>query len=183
MFFRRVQANKLETPYQYFKSMNPDMCEESVWSANKTDDVITFPIVDPNQDGIFKQDLDAISHLELVKSIQNNWVVPGTTESNTRPVTHNVSVTVIVDEEDWDKLVPYLFKNRHSFAAVSFLARTGDKDYAQAPFEAATTDEDIRRFQKMVDNFVPVDYRYMVEVDDGTSHSLEASCAGGRCAV
>ncbi len=182
-FFRRVQANKLETPYQFFKALNPDMCEESVWSANKTDDVITFPIVDPAAEGIFKEDLDAVSHLDLVKSIQNNWVIPGTSESNTRPVNHNVSVTVIVDDEDWASVSAYVYKNRQSFSAISFLSRSGDKDYAQAPFEAVSTPEDEQRFQKMIDNFVPVDYRYMVEIDDGTAHQLEASCAGGACTV
>ncbi len=182
-FFRRVQANKLDTVYQYFKAHNPQLCEEGFWSANKTDDVITFPIVEPDMDGIFKSDLDAISHLELVKSIQNNWVIPGTTEANTRPVNHNVSVTVIVDDDDWQNVSAYVFKNRHSFSAISFLSRSGDKDYTQAPFEAVSTANDIRKFQSMIDSFVPVDYRFMIETDDGTSHQQEASCVGGACVI
>src|SRR3990167_6456026 len=42
-YFRRVQCNKVDPVYAHFKKMNPHMCEESVWSANKTDDVVTFP--------------------------------------------------------------------------------------------------------------------------------------------
>jgi ribonucleoside-diphosphate reductase alpha chain len=42
-----------------------------------------------------------------------------------------VSNTIIVD--DWDKVEKYVFENRHSFAGISFLPPTGDKDYNQAP--------------------------------------------------
>jgi len=41
-YFRRVQANKLENPLQYFQRFNPMAVEESVWSQNQTDVVITF---------------------------------------------------------------------------------------------------------------------------------------------
>src|SRR5699024_2591427 len=41
-YIRRVQANKQETPLQYFKDKNPAAFTESVWSANNTDDVISF---------------------------------------------------------------------------------------------------------------------------------------------
>ena len=41
-YIRRVQANKLEPIYNYFKEMNPRACEESVWSNNDSDDVVAF---------------------------------------------------------------------------------------------------------------------------------------------
>mgnify|MGYP001001035333 CR=1 FL=1 len=43
-YIRRVQANKLEDIYQHFKKTNPRACEESVWSANDSDDVVSFCI-------------------------------------------------------------------------------------------------------------------------------------------
>ena len=46
-YIRRVQANKMEKIYEHFKKINPRACEESVWSANDSDDVISFCIEVP----------------------------------------------------------------------------------------------------------------------------------------
>ena len=43
-YIRRVQANKMEPIYQYFQGINERACEESVWSANDSDAVISFCI-------------------------------------------------------------------------------------------------------------------------------------------
>src|SRR5260221_14643874 len=43
-YFRRVMTNKQENIYKHFKKQNKELCELSVWSATKTDDVISFPI-------------------------------------------------------------------------------------------------------------------------------------------
>jgi len=41
-YIRRVQANKLEFPVQHFEKVNPLAVDESVWSSNGTDVVISF---------------------------------------------------------------------------------------------------------------------------------------------
>ena len=41
-YIRRVQANKMEPIYNYFRGENPRACEESVWSNNESDDVVAF---------------------------------------------------------------------------------------------------------------------------------------------
>lgn len=43
-YFRRVQANQMEPVFQHFKKHNPKAVEKSVWSANNTDEIITFCI-------------------------------------------------------------------------------------------------------------------------------------------
>lgn len=180
--FRRVQANKLDNVYQFFKQYNPDFCEESVWSANETDDVISFPIK-VKDTAMVKSDLTALEHLDIIKSTQQNWVLPGTTEVNTKPIHHNVSCTVIVQDDEWEAVTKYLYDNRGYFAAVSLLGSNGDKDYAQAPMEAVKTPEDIERFMHLMNNFLPLDYTLMVESEDGTSLMQETSCAGNGCEV
>jgi ribonucleoside-triphosphate reductase (thioredoxin) len=175
--FRRVQANKQDNVYRLFKQLNPGACEHSVWSANGTDDVITFPIV--VRDGaIFKKDISAIDHLDMIRSTQRNWVVPGTTSVNKKPIHHNVSCTVIVQDDEWELVEKYLYANREDFTAVSLLGATGDKDYAQAPNEAVVTKKDEEAFVSLMMNWVPVDYQYLVETEDGTSFAQEAACAG-----
>jgi ribonucleoside-triphosphate reductase len=180
--FRRIQMNKLDNVYKFFKQYNPHLCEPSVWSANGTDDVVTFPIVVPEKT-VLKADLNAIQHLNIIKSTQQNWIVPGTADHNKKPIHHNVSCTVIVKPEEWEEVIDYLYENKGSFAAVSFISDSGDKDYAQAPNEAVSSDEDWERFESMLKNYIPINYEYMTEETDETSLMQEASCAGNNCEV
>lgn len=132
MYIRNVQMNKESEITQAIIKSNPYMVEESVWSSGGTDVVVSFPIV-PKNGSIFKDDLLGVKHLELVKKAQKHWVNAGTNEElcADKGIRHNVSNTIIVD--DWDEVEKYVFENRHSFAGISFLAMTGDKDYNQAP--------------------------------------------------
>lgn len=134
-YIRRVQANKLETVYQYFKKHNNVACEESVWSTNDTDDIVAF-CIEVRDGAKLKNQVSAIELLEYVKSTQINWVKNGKNkELCTQPwLEHNVSNTITVKESEWDEVTNYLFKNKDVFCAVSLLPISGDKDYPQAPF-------------------------------------------------
>ena len=138
MYIRNVQMNKESEITQAIMKTNPYMVEESVWSAGGTDVVVSFPIL-PKKGSMYKDDLLGVKHLELVKKAQKHWVEAGTNEDlcADRGVRHNVSNTIIVD--DWDAVEKYVFENRHSFAGISFLGMTGDKDYNQAPNTAVIT--------------------------------------------
>lgn len=179
-YFRRVQCNKEDNVYKHFKKTNPHMCEESVWSANNTDDVITF-LVEVPTNAVVKNDLSAIEHLEIIKSTQKHWVIPGTTPANKKPVVNNVSCTVIVDEHEWEEVIDYIYENKQFFTAVSFIPRSGDKIYPQAPMEAVTTPEDEIRWNYIKDNMNRVDYTTLKESDDKTNLQVEFACAGGNC--
>ena len=134
-YIRRVQANKMEDIYQYFKKINPKACEESVWSANNSDDVISFCIEVPAGSKT-KNQISAIALLDYVKSTQTNWVMIGKTDALcTKPwLNHNVSNTINVKSDEWDEIESFIYKNRKYFCGVSLLPVTGDKDYPQAPF-------------------------------------------------
>lgn len=179
-YFRRIQCNKIDPVYRFFKKHNPHMCEESVWSANKTDDVITFPIRIADT-CMVKKDLSAIKHLEIIKSTQENWVLPGTTKYNTKDVVHNVSCTVVVAEDEWESVINYIYDNRQTFTAVSLLSKSGDKDYPQAPMEEVITDEDKERFSFLYDNLKSIDYTLLEEEEDRTMMTAEGTCVGGAC--
>jgi len=136
-YIRRVQANKMEDIYKYFQSINPRACEESVWSANDTDDVISFCIEVPDGSKT-KNQISAIDLLKSVKSTQQNWVIGGTNKNLcTQPwLVHNVSNTINVTDEEWDDVEDFIYDNRKWFCGISLLPVTGDKDYPQAPFTA-----------------------------------------------
>jgi len=182
LMFRRIQANKVDPVYIWFAQHNPHMWEESVWSTNKTDDVITFPVKVPAE-AMVKADLDALSHLSMIKSTQENWVLPGITETNKKNVTHNVSCTVRVADYEWDSVINYLYVNRGFFGAVSLIPASGDKMYAQAPVESVVSNEDLEKYNMLLDNMVPVDYTALVETDDVTERQNEIACGGGQCEI
>jgi ribonucleoside-diphosphate reductase alpha chain len=149
-YIRHVQLNKDSEVAQLLAETNPYMVEESVWSTNRTDYVVGFPIISP-EDSIYRQELYGRSLLEKVKLVQNNWVEAGTTpERCAHPkLRHNVSNTVTVLPHLWNEVEDYVFDNRHSFAGISFLAGSGDKDFAQAPMtEVLTEDEIVAKYGK-----------------------------------
>lgn len=181
-YFRRIQCNKTDNVYRHFKKTNPHAIEESIWSATKTDDIVTFPLTISDK-AMVKADLNALKHLDIIKSTQQNWVVPGKTPANTKPIEHNVSCTVIVQDDEWQQVIDYLFDNRAFFAAVSLLPASGDKLYKQAPMEAVTTPEDEEKWTQLVEKWRHVDFRELQEEHDETQLQQELSCGGGNCEV
>lgn len=143
-YLRRMQANKQEVVYQFFKASNPLHCEESVWSSSKSDDIVTFPIEVPDGSKL-KNQLSALELLAIVKLTQINWVGFGTNlELCTQPwLQHNVSNTITVKPEEWDEVTKYIYDNRQYFCGISLLPQSGDKDYPQAPFVAVLTTKEI----------------------------------------
>lgn len=131
-YIRHVQMNKESEVAKLFHKMNPEMCEESVWS-NGSDYVMAFPVVAPSN-SIFKSDLLGVKQLEYVRNAQENWIEHGTRpELCVKPfLKHNVSNTITVD--NWDEVEQYIYKYRHSLCGISMLAASGDKAYPQAPF-------------------------------------------------
>lgn len=141
-YIRNVQVNKDEDLADLLKKGNPYMFEDSVWSSNKTDYVVSFP-VENEAEYVFKEDLLGVKLLEKVLLVQKNWVEESTNEELcVHPATrHNVSNTINVT--DWDETKDFIFKNRKWFAGVSLLSMSGDKDYTQAPFTSVSTPQEI----------------------------------------
>lgn len=143
-YFRRSQANKMEFPAQHFMKINPAAVEESVWSANGTDVVITFLCEVP--DGAkTKNQVGALELLEHVKLTQQNWIEAGTRhDACVKPwMRHNVSNTINVKENEWLDVEDFIYKNRKWFAGISLLPNSGDLDYPQAPFVTVLNEKEL----------------------------------------
>lgn len=141
-YFRNVQMTKDSDVAQLILKHNPQMVEDSVWSSNKTDFVISFPIIS-KEGSLYKKDLMGVKQLEYVKLAQQHWVEHGTNLELCvdQRLRHNISNTISVD--DWAEVEQYLFDNIQWFAGVSLLSSYGDKGYAQAPFTEVHTAEEI----------------------------------------
>lgn len=145
-YFRVMQMNKESEVAKWLVKNKPEMLEESVWSANKTDYCIYVPI-EEDPSAITKDEITSIEFLDKIKFAQEHWVMNGSNKElgYSAQVTHNISNTVIVD--DWDETFDYIYNNRDYFCGVSFLPRTGDKIYRQAPFtKVLTLDEIVSKY-------------------------------------
>ena len=133
-YFRRIQGNWMEAPLQYFKQYNPLAVEKSVWSANGTDEVISFCVEVP-KGAKTKNELSAVPLLEYVLLTQKNWVAAGKNEELcSKPwLTHNVSNTINIRPEEWDDVAAFIYDNRENFAGIALIPQSGDLDYPQAP--------------------------------------------------
>ena len=133
-YIRHIQLNKESEVAQLIAQSNPYMVDESVWSNNGTDYCVAFPVITP-ANSLYREDLMGTDLLEKVKLVQQNWVEAGTNEKQCadKRIRHNVSNTITVLPHMWTEVEDYVFNNRHSFSGISFLAGSGDKDFAQAP--------------------------------------------------
>jgi ribonucleoside-diphosphate reductase alpha chain len=142
-YFRRAQANEDELLVDFFKGQNPKAVEKSVWNPNGTDVVLTF-CVTASPDALTKRDVNAVDLLNKVKLTKENWIDAGKRpELCAQPwLSHNVSNTISVKDDEWDHVESFIYDNRHAFAGISLLPEGGDLDYPQAPFcEVLTADE------------------------------------------
>ncbi len=175
-YIRRVTANEHESVFKFFQKYNPHMCrkkEDGDW-------VIEFPIEAP-AGALLKEDLTALSFLDMIKSTQQAWVVPGTARNDEPAINHNVSNTVQVKEHEWDSVENYLWTNQNDFTAVSLLPDIADKLFKFAPNEEIKTEADEARWNELIANYIRVPYEEMFEEDDHTNLKSEAACLGGAC--
>jgi ribonucleoside-diphosphate reductase alpha chain len=140
-YIRYVQVNPDEYGVEHFKSINPELVEDSVWDANGQDYAIGFAVENDDKT-LLKKDIYGVKHLEYVKKAMMYWVEPGTVvERCILPnICHNISATINVD--DWEAVTSYIYENRQYFAGISLLSMDGSLEYNQAPFtEVLSMDE------------------------------------------
>lgn len=132
-YFRIMQMNKSTEMAKSLKAHNPILLEDSVWSASGNDYAVYIPI-EEKEGVITKKQLNDIEFTEHVKTVYQNWVLPGNhvDRGYSSRVTHNVSNTITVN--DWDAVFDYIFENQAYFCGLSFIPNSGDKIYKQAPF-------------------------------------------------
>lgn len=145
-YFRRAQANEDELMVEFYRAQNPFAVEKSVWNPNGTDIALIF-CIEANSEAVTKNDVNAIQLLECVKKTKLNWIDAGKVpERCAQPwLSHNVSNTINVNDDEWDAVEEYIYTNRDAFAGISLLPEGGDLDYPQAPFCSVPTAEEIIR--------------------------------------
>jgi ribonucleoside-diphosphate reductase alpha chain len=172
-YVRRMRIGKNEPIYNYLKEQVPDMIEDCRFKPH-IESVLSIPQRAP--DHAITRDEDVMDFLERVKRINMEWIAPGHNYGDNK---HNVSCTVSVKADEWDKVGHWLWDNRDTYTGISVLPHDGGT-YVQAPFETITEEQ----FNEMINKLHSIDLTKVIEDDPNINHVAESiACAGGACTI
>jgi ribonucleoside-triphosphate reductase (thioredoxin) len=171
-YIRRLRVGKNEPIYKYLKETNPDLVQDEYFRPHDTA-VIEIPQSAPK--GSITRTESAFDLLKRVKQVATEWVKPGHRKGSN---THNVSATISLKKDEWDKAGKWMWDNREFYNGLAVLPYDGGS-YTQAPFEDITEEE----FNKRVKLLNDVNLSHIIEATDETDLSGELACAGGSCEI
>ena len=171
-YIRRLRVGKNEAIYKYLKAKHPELVDDEYFRPHDTA-VIEIPQSAPK--GSILRTESAFDLMERVKRVATDWVTAGHEGGSN---THNVSATISLKKEDWDKAGEWMWKNRTSYNGLSVLPYDGGT-YTQAPFEDITK----KKFEELVKLLQDVNLENVMEETDETDLSGELACAGGSCEI
>ena len=171
-YIRRIRVGKNESMYNYLINNHPELVKDEYFRPHDTA-VIEIPQMSPK--GSILRTESPFDLLERIKKVAMEWVVPGHRRGSN---THNVSATVSLKEDEWDKAGEWMWDNREHYNGLSVLPYDGGS-YTQAPFE----DIDEAKYNEMMKTLKDVDLSNILEVDDNTNLSGEIACGADGCEV
>lgn len=172
-YIRRMRAGKDEALAQYMMQAVPELVEQDVTKENQV--VLSFP--QKANEGAAVRTEDMMVLLERVKNVSIKWVANGHTSGTNQ---HNVSCTISVKDDEWEKLGAWMWENRAYYNGISVLPYYGAAAYPQLPFEDITKEQ----YEAMLPSLDKIDISKVFETD-GNSIDLaaELACAGVGCEI
>lgn len=161
-YIRRVRGDSKD-PLTQFLIQQGIPNEPCVYKPEQTT-VFSFPQRAP--DGLTREDVDSISHLELWLTYQRHWCE------------HKPSVTISVEEKDWPKVGAWTWDNFDEISGVSYLPYDGGT-YRQAPYEECTEAE----YRELKTKVPTIDWTKFKEVTDNVEGAQMLACVAGVCEI
>tara|TARA_Y100000389_G_C17465018_1_gene524735 strand:- start:2270 stop:4174 length:1905 start_codon:yes stop_codon:yes gene_type:complete len=171
-YIRRVRVGKNESIYTYLSIYHPELVEDEVFRPH---DTAVISVAQKAPEGSILRHESPFDLLERIKKVAQEWIKPG---HRTGQNTHNVSATVSLKEDEWDKAGEWMWENREFYNGLSVLPYNGGT-YQQAPFEDCTEET----YNEMMKSLTNIDLTKVVETQDNTDLSGELACSGGNCEV
>ncbi len=167
-YIRRVRISVNDPLLQLAKDQGvPVYPEVGYSSATASTMVLEFPVKAP-AGATVSADVSALEMLEEWKRLKQNF-----TE-------HNPSVTIYVGDDEWIKVLNFVYENWDIVGGLSFLPRN-DHVYQLAPYEEISRDE----YEKRARELGKLDFSKLViyEQQDETIGAKELACVGGVCEI
>ncbi len=170
-YLRRVRIGKNEALYDYLINNHAELIEDDLLNPRQA--IIRIPQRAPA--GSILRNESAMQLLERIKKFNTEWVRNGYRNGNNA---NNVSATVSIKNDDWQKVGAWMWENKASYNGLSVLPFDSG-NYMQAPFEDITQQE----FEALEKSLRALNLANVIEADDLTDLQAEAACAGGACAI
>ena len=169
-YYRTIRVAKSNPMFEVIKRLNWRI-EDDITKPNDVA-VVYFP----TKSGVkrTKYDVSAVEQLDRYKRFQENY-----TEQNT-------SVTISVQNHEWESVIDWLENNWAYFTAVSFLPLT-DHKFLQAPYQDITEEEYNKAVEgldqldhELLTKYLDLDEYYKEEVEDNDPNCGTGSCGTDR---
>ena len=170
-YLRRIRIGKNEALYDYLKHHHPELLEDDL--LNTRQGIIRIPQCAP-ADSILRNE-SVMNLLDRIKKFNTEWVRNGYRNGSNA---NNVSATVSIKDEDWQKVGEWMWENKASYNGLSVLP-FDNGNYKQAPFEDITKED----FEMLESSLRELNLSNVFEPDDATDLQAEAACAGGACTI
>jgi ribonucleoside-triphosphate reductase len=161
-YIRRVRGDKKD-PLSSFLVSQGVPAEDCVYKPTQTV-VFSFPQKAPA--GLVRDDVSAISHLELWLAYQRHWCE------------HKPSVTISVEEKDWPSVGAWVWDHFDEISGVSFLPYDGGT-YRQAPYEECTEEQ----YNELKARVPKIDWSLFQEQTDNVEGAQMLACVAGVCEI
>ncbi|MBS1506119.1 MAG: hypothetical protein JSS79_05700 [Bacteroidetes bacterium] len=170
-YLRRIRIGKNEALYEYLKDNHPKLMEDDL--LNSKQGIICIPQKAP--EGSILRTESALDMLERVKKFNTEWVRKGYRLGYNA---NNVSATVSIKEDEWEKVGEWMWANKASYNGLSVLPYDNG-NFKQPPFEDITR----AQYEELEKSLKSIDLSAVFEPDDATDLQAEAACAGGSCVI
>jgi ribonucleoside-triphosphate reductase len=170
-YLRRIRIGKNEALYEYLKQFHPELLEDDLLNSKQA--IIRIPQRAPT--GSILRSEDVMQMLERIKKFNIEWVRNGYRNGSNA---NNVSATVNIKDDDWQKVGEWMWENKASYNGLSVLP-FDNGSYKQAPFEDLTQED----FETLELCLRDLNLSNVFEPDDSTDLQAEAACAGGACTI
>lgn len=170
-YLRRIRIGKNEALYDYLKDNHPELLEDDL--LNSTQGIIRIPQKAP--EGSILRNESVMELLDRIKKFNAQWVRNGYRNGSN---VNNVSATVSIKADDWQKVGEWMWENKASYNGLSVLP-FDNGNYKQAPFEDISKEV----FESLESSLKDLDLSKVFEPDDVTDLQAEAACAGGACTI
>src|SRR5210317_917756 len=177
-YVRRMRIARVNPVWDEVFSKVPEACVE----LDEHTGVVAFACSAP-EGALTREDDTALAHLERVRLVYQHWVLPGSKQTRVEGLTHNVSNTCTVKDDEWDDVADFLWEARGELRGVALLGWFGDSAYNQAPYQ---TVEEGSEAETIWIKLASLDWS---EVDlqgiasDYYSVTLDPACSSGQCTI
>ena len=161
-YIRRVRGDKKDPLTQFLVGQGVP-AEDCVYKPTQTT-VFSFPQRAP--DGLVRDDVTPIAHLELWLTYQRHWCE------------HKPSVTISVAEKDWPSVGAWTWDHFDEISGVSYLPYDGGT-YRQAPYEEINEEQ----YEELKSRIPKINWEELKEVTDNVEGAQMLACSAGVCEI